>query len=185
MFVLTACCARLDFGAKDLAEPLLATIRINGETIMEREAGHWEPQDLKKKIEKKLGDEYVIRDVEMTGVSGSTIVIDELIDFMGLQITKGELKVLILDIATNKNLTDLTPSVFETLASKCTKLERLELRGTARIKAEGPRRVLHEFFCKVIGVCDKAGTLQDLRLSQSASEKDEADELLQCLACSE
>ena len=84
MFVLTACCARLDFGAKDLAEPLLATIRINGETIMEREAGHWEPQDLKKKIEKKLGDEYVIRDVEMTGVSGSTIVIDELIDFMGL-----------------------------------------------------------------------------------------------------
>ena len=51
---------------------------------MEREAGHWEPQDLKEKIEKKLGEEYVIRDVEMTGVSGSTIVIDELIDFIGL-----------------------------------------------------------------------------------------------------
>ena len=87
-----------------------------------------------------------------------------------------------MDIATNKNLTDLTPSVFYTLASKCTKLERLELRGTARIKAPGPRRVLHEFFCRVIGVCDKAGTLRDLRLSQSASETDEADDLLQCLA---
>ena len=83
-FVLTACCAHLDFGDKDLAEPLLATIRINGVKIMEREAGHWEPQDLKEKIEMKLGEEYVIRDVEMTGVSGSTIVIDELIDFMGL-----------------------------------------------------------------------------------------------------
>ena len=51
---------------------------------MEREAGHWEPQDLKKKIDAKLGKEYVINDVEMTGVSGSSVVIDELIDFLGL-----------------------------------------------------------------------------------------------------
>ena len=77
---------------------------------------------MKKKIEAKLGEEYEITDVEMTGVLGSNIVIDELIDFIGLEITKGELQVLILDIATNKNLTDLTQSVFDTLASKCTNL---------------------------------------------------------------
>ena len=46
---------------------------------------------MKKKIEAKLGDEYEITDVEMTGVLGSNIVIDELIDFIGLEITKGEL----------------------------------------------------------------------------------------------
>ena len=89
-----------------------------------------------------------------------------------------------MDIATNKNLTDLTPSVFDTLASKCTKLKRFELRGTARIQSERPRLVLHDFFRRVIDVSDKAGTLQDLRLSQCASVHGEADSLLQCLTAS-
>ena len=68
----------------DIEESLLATIKINGKIIMERAAGHWEPQDMKKKIDEKLGRDYVIKDVEMRGVSGSSIVIDELIDFVGL-----------------------------------------------------------------------------------------------------
>ena len=51
--------------------------------IIERKAGHWEPKDLKDKIKQVLGEDYTIDDIEMTGVSGSSIVIDELIGCLG------------------------------------------------------------------------------------------------------
>ena len=69
--------------AEDFEEAMIAEIRINNKLIIERKAGHWEPKDLKDKIEQVLGKNYTIEDIEMTGVSGSSIVIDELIDCLG------------------------------------------------------------------------------------------------------
>ena len=150
---------------------------------MDRNTEHWEPQDLRNKIDKhkKLGENCVITSVEMRGVSGSKIVIDELIDFMGRNTKKGKLQKLVLDIAPHKDLDGLTPVVFKTLAAKCTKLKRFELFGTARLEKAQPREVLHEFFCSVLDACDKAGTLEDIRLSEVASEKEEAAGLLEHL----
>ena len=157
----------LDFNEEDLEEPFVGTIKINGETLMDRNTEHWEPQDLRKKIDnhEKLGEKCVITSVEMQGVSGSKIVIDELIDFMGRNIKKGKLKKLVMDIAPHKDLDGLTPVVFRTLAAKCTKFERFELYGTARLENPQPREVLHDFFCDVLNACDNAGTLEDIRLS--------------------
>ena len=70
-----------------------------------------------------------------------------------------------MDIAPHKDLDGLTPVVFKTLAAKCTKLERFELYGTARLENPQPREVLHDFFCAVLDACDNAGTLEDIRLS--------------------
>ena len=107
----------VDLTGEDLEEPLVADIRINGVPIIDNKSTHWEPQDLIRTIEEKLGEGFEIFDVEMLGVSGSSIVIDELIDCIGTLIqTRDQLKVFIFDIATNSNLTGLSPSVFESLA---------------------------------------------------------------------
>ena len=82
----------------------------------------------------------------MLGVSGSGVVIDELIDFVGARTDKGALKKLILQFAPNKKMLRLSPHVFDVLSDKCTQLERFELRGTDMIKEAKPREVLQNFF---------------------------------------
>ena len=147
---------------------------------MEQSSDHWEPKDLLDRINQIIGSDSQIYSIELRGIYGSSIVIDELIDCLGSRIEEGTLERLILEILPHKNLTELTSHVFEILASKCTNLRKFELNGTQLIKSDKARKVLHEFLISVIAFCDHEN-LTDLKLIKVASEKSEVINLLQSL----
>ena len=167
----------------DLEEPIVANIVINGQTILYTvQSTHWEPTALKGLIMEKFGIEtenmwesFSITDIEIRA-SGSSIVIDELIDFIGKQIkSSGELKRLKLQICPNAKLTLLTAHVFDVLAEKCNNLDRFELLGAERLSQEQPRRVLLDFVSYVMDICDKEKNfLQDFRFVNMTRNEEEA-----------
>ena len=120
----------------------------------------------------------------MIGVYGSSIVIDEIIDCFGMKILEDKLESITLDILPHKNLTVLTPHVFDVLARKCSNLKKFELRGTQKIKSENARGVLHNFFSSVVSVCDPA-KLTDLRMIKMGRTDEEVVDLLEQLTASE
>ena len=71
-----------------------------------------------------------IHSVLMQGLSASSVVIDELFDLLGQIISAGDLQRLVLGLANGREITHLSPHVFDVLARKCTALEQLELLNT-------------------------------------------------------
>ena len=131
-------------------------IKVNNRTIWLKESNHWEPQDfidrLKAKdiiVANKVDDEHPavpIHSVVMQGLSASSVVIDELFDLLGQIIDAGVLRRLVLGFANGREITHLSPHVFEILARKCTALEEFELFGTEAMEEQQPRQVVHDFF---------------------------------------
>ena len=116
----------------------------------------------------------------MKGVYGSAIVIDELIDCLGIRIEEGALETLNLEILPHERLTKLTSSVFEFFAGKCKNLTKFELKSTEFIESEQVRQVIHDFAIRVICNCDPA-KLTVLELIEVANKKSEVISLLDSL----
>ena len=77
-----------------------------------------------------------IYSVVMQGLSASPVVIDELFDLLGQIIDAGDLQRLVLGFTDGKEITHLSPHVFEVLARKCTALEQFELFCTDAMEAD-------------------------------------------------
>jgi len=108
--------------------------------------------------------------------SGSSIVIDELIDFIGREVKPNELEKLCLEITPNIKLKVLTPHVFDVLAKKCGKLDRFELRGASRLSQEQTRGIILDFASKVLKNCSEENNhfLTDFRFVHMARYPQEA-----------
>ena len=131
-------------------------IKVNNRTIWLKESNHWEPQDFIDRLANK--EIYVatrvdgnhpavpISSVVMQGLSASPVVIDELFDLLGQIIDAGALQKLVLGFASGKEITHLSPHVFEVLARKCTALKQFELFCTDTMEADQPRQAVHDFF---------------------------------------
>ena len=121
-------------------------IKVNNRTIWLKESNHWEPQDFIDRLKGKhiytvttadCEHPYVpIFSVVMHGLSASSVVIDELFDLLGQIIDAGVLRRLVLGFANGREITHLSPHVFDVLARKCTALEQLELLNTEAMEAD-------------------------------------------------
>ena len=72
----------------------------------------------------------------MQGLSASSVVIDEFFDLLGRITKTGDLEQLTFGLANGREITTLSPLVFEVLASKCTQLKQLELYCTNAVEVD-------------------------------------------------
>ena len=138
-------------------------------TIYTNEIAYWEPKNLEHRMKKKLGEikDIDIDEIEITGLTAPTVVIDELFDCLG-RFVKSGLKRLKINFSDHDQMKELSYHVFDVLGDKCTNLTRFELYGTKAIKDEAGRKVIHKFFDRVV---EKSGTnLADLRLIDAGRE---------------